>query len=340
MTTVVSPITAASQSQTLATEGISVIMPTYNCAAFVHEAIASILRQTHGNLELIVVDDGSHDDTARRAEIFERLDPRVRVIRADHGGISATINKGVSAARFEWIAIMHGDDVALPHRLERQLTAAQSDPTVVAWGAFAQHINTRSQRLSISYTGPTSHEEFREIVENGEDVYVIHPTLFLRKSTLLQVGGYDPRFDGSEDLELQARLSRIGAVLAIPEPLLLYRVHSSSMSMRRFFQMRHCARYIKERQQLISQGLALDLAEYEAQFERLGLWQRIGIGVNDVARFCYRKSGLAFGDANLGEGLMMLFSAVLLAPHYSLPRLWRQRVGRRATTELDRPIHL
>lgn len=333
-----SPITQDSSMRAVMSDGVSVIMPAYNCAHFIHESIASILNQTHVQFELIIVDDGSHDDTARRAEVFEKMDPRVRVIRADHGGISATINRGVAAARFEWIAIMHGDDIALPQRLEKQLAAAKADPSVVAWGAFAQHINARGQRLSISYTGPTTHDEFRRIMANGDDVYVIHPTLFLRKSTLLQVGGYDSRFDGSEDLELEARLSLIGDVLALPEPLVLYRVHSSSMSMRRFFHMRHCARFIQERQRRLAEGKPLEPAEYESQFARLGLLTRMKIGINDAARFCYRRSGLAFGDANLGEGLLLLLSAVFLAPHYSIPRLWRQRLGRRASRELDRPL--
>lgn len=304
---------------------ISVIMPAWNCAAFIPDAIASIVRQTHRDLELVIVDDGSIDDTLARATVLSKLDPRIRILSEGHRGLAAAINRGVEMSRGKWIAIMPADDIALPHRLQRQLAAAKENPAVVAWGGFVQHINTRKQRLGVSCTGPTTSAEFQRRLRNGEEIYVPHPTLFLRKSTLLHAGGYDPRFEGSEDLELISRLARLGEVLAIPETLVLYRVHPTSRSMTSFFQMRDRARMVSAFLRGGADAGAID---------------RIGIGLNDMARFCYRRSGLAFGEACPAEGLLMLLTAILLAPHYSLPRLWNQRIGRRAAKVLDLPIRL
>lgn len=85
------------------------------------------------------------------------------------------------------------------------------------------------------------------------------PISFLRKSTLLEVGGYDSRFDGTEDIELQSRLARLGDILTIPEPLVLYRVHAPAMSVQRFMQTRALARFIAKRRRHAAAGKAVDL---------------------------------------------------------------------------------
>jgi glycosyltransferase involved in cell wall biosynthesis len=309
---------SAQRPITRSANSVSVIMPAYNASAYIHDAIASILRQTHRELELIVIDDGSYDDTARRAEVFEKLDARVRVTRTDHLGISFAVNKGIAIAQHEWIAIMPADDIAMPHRLETQLTAAKHDPSVVAWGAFVEHINSRRQRVSISRVGPTSHDEFQRMRHHEEEIYVHHATLFVRKQSLEEVGGYDPNWSECEDLELISRLAQLGDVLAIPETLMLYRVHSSSFTMRHFFGKRQRTRMIR------SPGKS------ETAWDR----------VNDVARFCYRKAGLAFAEGDLLDGFSNLALSTVLAPHYALPRLWRQRLGGHARRALNQPIVL
>jgi glycosyltransferase involved in cell wall biosynthesis len=104
---------------------VSVVIPTYNCAPWLRESLDSVLAQTVGDLEVVVVDDGSTDETST---ILESYSPRVEVVRGDHGGLSAARNLGLTRARGEWIAFHDADDVALPDRLEFQLDFLHRHP--------------------------------------------------------------------------------------------------------------------------------------------------------------------------------------------------------------------
>ncbi|MCF1184875.1 glycosyltransferase [Marichromatium gracile] len=103
---------------------VSVVIPAYRHQAFIAEAIDSVLRQSFNDLELIVIDDGSPDDTAAVAERALAHDPRARLLRQDNAGSHATINRGLSMARGEWVAILNSDDRYHPDRLERLLAVA------------------------------------------------------------------------------------------------------------------------------------------------------------------------------------------------------------------------
>ena len=130
--------------------GVSVVMPAYNSDRFIAEAIESILNQTYRHFEFLIVNDGSTDETSSIASNYAERDPRVRVIESNHGGPSRALNTGIEHAEYEWLAIMHADDVSLPNRLERQLKAACLNPKVVAWGAYAYHVNSAGKILSLS----------------------------------------------------------------------------------------------------------------------------------------------------------------------------------------------
>ena len=307
---------------------ISVIMPAYNSASFVQEAIESILRQTYTQLELIVVDDGSSDATFSIASSYVIRDSRVRVIQSDHGGPSRALNTGIQHARYDWVAIMHSDDVSLPFRLERQIKAAHGNPKVVAWGAYAYHIDSRGRKLGLSRVGPTTEEEFQEMKRRGQVVLVIHPTALMRKEAVIAAGRYDPFFDGSEELELFDRLATLGPILALPEPLLLYRIHKSSLSMQRFFQMRLFTRYVRARHRARIAGSSLPtweefLREYRAKPVFRHLWRKI----DDLGQYCYRKAGVEYADRNYLRFLFYFGASACLNPKYALRRVWHQKLS-------------
>lgn len=98
---------------------VSVVIPTYNRAAFIGEAVVSVLSQTHADLECIVVDDGSLDATPRILSAVK--DPRLKVLRRENGGVSAARNAGIAAASADMIALLDSDDLWLPQKLARQL---------------------------------------------------------------------------------------------------------------------------------------------------------------------------------------------------------------------------
>src|SRR4051794_25117676 len=97
------------------------LMPAYNAGRFIARAIDSVLAQTHHNLELLVIDDGSKGETFAVASAYAARDPRVKAITQKNAGIAHTMNRGLEIAESEWVFCMHADDLMMPDRIERQL---------------------------------------------------------------------------------------------------------------------------------------------------------------------------------------------------------------------------
>jgi glycosyltransferase involved in cell wall biosynthesis len=114
---------------------VSVVMPMYNAAPYVGEAVRSVLGQTFSDFELIVIDDGSKDDSATEVERAAKGDARLRLIRQSNSGVSVASNKGTELARGEFLARADSDDICLPNRLEKQVGYLREHPDCVAVGA-------------------------------------------------------------------------------------------------------------------------------------------------------------------------------------------------------------
>jgi len=309
-------------------DDISVVMPAYNSARFVGQAIESILNQTYPKFEFIIVDDGSTDATLSIALSYAERDRRVRVIESNHGGPSRALNAAVEQAAHDWVAVMHADDASLPHRLEMQVKAARERAAVVAWGAFAYHINSVGKILSLCRAGPTNEEEFHNLQQRGQAFTILHSTALLRKDIVEKAGGYDPRFDSAEDLELFERMASFGPILALAAPLVLYRMHGSSITMGRFMEHRFLTRYVRARLRARVLGQRLPtLDEFAEQYQGCSLVTRFRRFLDDSSRLNYRRAGIALGDGHyMGAAAQGLVSAIL-NPRYIFPRLWEQRLS-------------
>jgi glycosyltransferase involved in cell wall biosynthesis len=318
---------------------ISIILPAYNATQFIRPAVESILQQTFTEFELIVVDDGSSDDTVQILETFVQQDARVRLLQSPHGGLSRALNRGIAAARYDWIGRMDADDIALSDRLQKQVDAIRANPEVVAWGTYAYHMNSQGKTLSIARTGPTTEQEFHAQRQAGHLVQLIHPTVVLRKDVLLAVGGYKPEFEPVEELELFDRMAAHGATLAIPEPLLRYRVHSGSVSMQRFFVQRVLMRYVVTRHRARLAGEAeLSYEQFLQDYQQQPWFSRWRRGVRTTGMFYYRKAGLTLGEGQRLRACVYLGCAVALHPVYALPRLWNQVLSPATRQQLKQPI--
>jgi glycosyltransferase involved in cell wall biosynthesis len=276
-------------------------MPAYNAEKFIAPAIDSILKQTFQDFELIIIDDGSTDNTLDIIKNYAAQDARIRVLQGNHEGLSKACNRGIEESRYEWIARMDADDISLPTRFEKQMAAINTQPEVVAWGTYVHHINSKGEVLSINKLGPTTQEEFYNLRHEGHLAHLHHPTVFLKKEVVLKVGGYRSEFEPAEDLELFDRMSYHGPILAIPEPLLLYRISLQSASMQKFFSQKLMIRYLvaRHRHRLENQEelrFDFDFDEFCDRYRNQPLLQRMGRSAKTIGMFFYRKAGLFFGE--------------------------------------------
>jgi GT2 family glycosyltransferase len=307
---------------------ISAIMAAYNVNDFIAPAIESILNQTYPEFELIIIDDGSTDTTLETIKLYVKKDHRIRLIQSEHLGAPSARNLGINEAKYSWIAIMDADDVALPERFERQIEATKTNPKVVVWGTYAHHISSTGEIISVVRQGVVNKEDFYESWHGGHIPFVINPTALLKKNVLLAAGGYDPKYQFVEDLDLFARMANYGPILAIPEPLLLYRIHSKSESMQKFFKQKQLARYIVARHRShISGEKEPDLDQFTLDYQQQPLLPKIERQVRTLGQFWYRSAGLYFAEKNYLQAGWYLLIAIASNPSYSIPRVWKQKLS-------------
>lgn len=204
---------------------VSVVISVYNGREFVREAVASILDGTFSDLEVLVMDDGSTDDSARIVESMG--DPRVRVERCGvNRGVSVVRNEAHKLCRGKYIVVMDADDIATPDRIESQVRFMEANPHVDICGAQLQSFGSASDRSHY----PLRHEEIRATALFYCPMG--HPTLIKRKAALDRVGiGYNPGFRIANDYEYYADAFAAGLTFAnLPDILLRHRVHGGSLT--------------------------------------------------------------------------------------------------------------
>lgn len=208
---------------------VSVLLPVHDGERYLAAAIDSVLRQTHRNLELIVIDDGSSDRSAAIAASCE--DARVVLVRNERNlGLVPALNRGLELARGELVARMDADDVAEPTRLARQVAVFATEKSLVALGTAIGYIDGEGRPASVPRRQVHGAALIRWRLLRGTCVY--HPTLMLHRVRAGADARYSQDFPHAEDYELLLRLSRSHAVDNLPDVLLHQRVHAGSVSAR------------------------------------------------------------------------------------------------------------
>ena len=206
---------------------ITVLLPVYNGAADIEKAIASVLAQTFANFELLIINDGSRDNTAELLNRFD--DPRIRCIHQVNHGLAATLNRGCSMAKGEFIARQDQDDLSRPTRLEKQLAYMHSHQDCALLGTWAE-IHVGDQPTDRSHDHATEHGMLcLDLLFNNP---FVHSSVMFRRDAILEIGGYasDPDRQPPEDYELWSRMARRYKIANLPERLLIYREVPQSMS--------------------------------------------------------------------------------------------------------------
>ncbi len=206
---------------------VSVVMPVYNGAAHVAEAVRSVLGQELRQLELIVVDDGSTDETPRILARFARCDGRVRVLRQPHLGLIEALNTGWAAATAPLVARMDADDWSDPTRLRRQVEVAEKHPEVAVVSCGAWVVDEAGNRIERFPDWDAANPLAELLVRNP----IVHGTVLIRRSAVAERRPYT---EPPEDYWLWVRLAERGhRFYHIAEPLYHFRSHGARYSLAR-----------------------------------------------------------------------------------------------------------
>ena len=208
---------------------VSIIMPAYNVAPYIGDAVRSALAQTFTDFELIVVDDGSKDTTAEVVTELARTDPRVRLVQQPNRGLAGARNTALRAARGEFFALLDSDDVWEPEFLQAQLAIlnAHADVDIVTgngWYLGGPH-HGQSAR---PYPDPRPDPTLASIIGDEWSVFIMS---VFRRRVYTAIGAFDEEMRSNEDYDFWLRAAVAGFTFARnPRPLGHYRVRSDSLS--------------------------------------------------------------------------------------------------------------
>lgn len=222
---------------------VSVVIATYNKDDTIGAAIDSVLNQTYRDFEILVVDDGSTDDTARRVKTYG---DKVRYLPKKNGGTGTTRNLGIAEARGRFVAFLDGDDLWLPDKLKLQMAAFEKEPELTAVQCSAHYVDPSLKVIETRHCTPRNDSLLDFLLFRNLPAFA--SCVVVRREAFDRIGGFGTNLVILSDWDMCCRLAKEGTLRSVPEPLVLYRqypnnqsrsveihIWSGMRSMRRFF---------------------------------------------------------------------------------------------------------
>ena len=207
---------------------ISILLPVYNDELFIRKSISSVLSNTYKDYEIIIVNDGSTDNSLNELNYFD--DNRIKIYNKIHSGLIETLNYGLKKCSNEIIMRMDADDEIENDKIAKQITLFKNTKPIVL-GTGGTIIDNFS-KFKRSVNVPEAHIDILKKI-NQLKASIIHASIMINKDTLLKVGGYDSKFEIAEDYELFLRLSRYGQLRNMNYPLYNIRKNNDNVSQTR-----------------------------------------------------------------------------------------------------------
>ncbi len=210
---------------------ITVAVSVYNGAAYLAPAIKSVLAQDFADFELLLLDDGSSDESRAIAASYAARDPRITLISRENRGLVASLNELLDRASAPLVARFDADDICAPQRLGLQKAFLDAHPDHVLVGSDTRYIDEHGQPCADPVLlRPHDHDAIVANFEAGPNL--VHPAVMYRRDAVLALGGYRASYLHAEDIDLWLRLSETGKVANLPEVLLDYRITPGQTSSR------------------------------------------------------------------------------------------------------------
>ncbi len=300
----------------------TVSMAVYNAEGFLAHAVNSVLNQTYSNFEFIIVDDGSTDGSAEILAQFARSDSRVRVIRQPNAGPAAAANIALQAAIGDIVVKFDSDDIMMPNRIERQIAFMLEHTEVSVSSSCAYLVDLEGRTVGKSHP-----QVDVDLGKSKRDpsffVNIIHPASVMRKSHVLEVGGYSPNFRFGEDRELWGRLVTSGRTLAVqPEYLLKQRLHGGSLTLDRMQTNELACRFIDANIVRRLDGLSeLSYEQFLRSRAERPLHARIQSWIDDASSVLYKRATRDYAERRWFDLFRHSVGAIALRPSNALRML-------------------
>jgi glycosyltransferase involved in cell wall biosynthesis len=205
---------------------ISAVIPTYNYGRYIAEAVESALAQTMAPREVIVVDDGSTDDTEA---VVRKFGDKVRYIRQENAGVCAARNRGVAESTGEYIAFLDADDIWDPTKLEKQLAVFESDPEIgLVHCGMLEFDGETGETIALHLEGQKGWVADELLLWERPAIVGPGGTIMVRRGVFEEVGGFDEQMKVSEDWDFCYRVARRYKVGFVAEPMVNYRSHGAA----------------------------------------------------------------------------------------------------------------
>lgn len=248
---------------------VSILLPVYNAALYLRQAVDSIFSQTYEDFEIIALNDGSTD--ASLEVLHSYCDPRMRIVNSStNKGVIWNLNRGLMLARGSYIAQLDSDDIAHPSRLEKQVSFLDSHPEIALVGTWANLIDETGHTFDICQTTVESKEIQVLLFKHN---CIIHSSVMFRKECVVKIGGYDPASVYAEDYDLWLRLSELHAIANLPETLVSYRIHGRQISFKKLKAQHTAADAARQAALIRRKGIGM-LSKDEKLPEQTA-WQRL-----------------------------------------------------------------
>ena len=307
---------------------VTIIISAFNAEKFLAEAIDSVLIQSLGNFELILIDDGSTDGTLQIFKKYKQIDKRILIDSHKNIGMGESVNRAVKMANSELIARMDADDVMIDTRLEEQVKFMNSHPEIAITSCLTEFINQNGKSIGGQDFPQTKDlqtlDDTKRYVSEKKCIHFAHTGMICRKSAFLEVGGYDGKYWPSDDIELFNKVADKGyGVVVLPKKLMKYRLHNDSIITSKFYESVIKLYWVEDCIYRRRRGQhELTFLEYSDRFNSRPLLKRIRSFRVIFANHYFRQAGINYSNGNYYNFTWMLATSIILRPINILKRIF------------------
>lgn len=298
---------------------ISIVLPVYNQEKYLAETIESVLNQTYGDFELLIMDDGSTDGSSHIIKEYLSKDNRIFSFFQKNSGRCIATNNIIEKARGKWCALLDADDVMLPYRLEKQVAFHMSNPDVDASSCHCYYINENGNIL-----GEQRHpylktiEECKSMSNTKGLVQCAITGLFISKKVFLEAGKLKPQYWPCDDFEFFNRLVEKQYILLIQQEVLMkYRIHAQAITVSKPLHTYDVIGYVMKCIELRRSGKAeISFNDFTAMRAKDAWWIKLNRRRYNYSQIFFRNAAISIMSKKYLLFSMQVLTASLLDPNY------------------------